>query len=123
MAVSVEADTVSDTLSDSHNTCVYRVVQEALHNCTRHAHARTVRIRVRQEPGHIVLSVQDDGKGFDARHVRGLGLVGMEERVNHLGGSFQVKSEPGHGTMLVVELPLTAAEPSAPQPETVAHGA
>jgi signal transduction histidine kinase len=123
MAVSVEADTVSDTLSDSHNTCVYRVVQEALHNCTRHAHARTVRIRVRQEPGRIMLSVQDDGKGFDARHVRGLGLVGMEERVNHLGGSFQVKSEPGHGTMLVVELPLTMTEPSAPQPETVTHGA
>jgi DNA-binding NarL/FixJ family response regulator len=80
MAVSVEADTVFDTLPDPHNTCVYRVVQEALHNCTRHAHARTVRIRVRQEPGKIVLSVQDDGKGFDAHHVRGLGLLTARER-------------------------------------------
>jgi len=123
MAVSVEADTVSDTLPDSHNTCVYRVVQEALHNCARHAHARTVRIRVRQQSGRIMLSVQDDGKGFDARHVRGLGLVGMEERVHHLGGSFQVKSEPGHGAMLMVELPLLAAKTPAQQAENVARRA
>ena len=123
MAVSVEADTVSDSLPDSHNTCVYRVVQEALHNCARHAHARSVRIRVHQVPKRIVLSVQDDGKGFDARHVRGLGLVGMEERVHHLGGSFQVKSELGHGTILVVELPLSVAESSAQKPESVSRGA
>jgi signal transduction histidine kinase len=124
MAVSVEADTVSDNLPDSHNTCVYRVVQEALHNCARHAQARTVRIRVRQQPGHIVLSVQDDGTGFDARRVRGLGLVGMEERVHHLGGTFQVKSEPGRGTMLVMDLPLLlAGEPSVKHPESMPRGA
>lgn len=64
MAVSVDAGTVSDTLPDSHNTCVYRVVQEALHNCTRHAQAHSVRIRVRQDPGRVALSVQDDGKGL-----------------------------------------------------------
>jgi len=110
MAVSVEAGTVSDTLPDSHNTCVYRVVQEALHNCARHAQAHTVRIRVRQDPGRIVLSVQDDGKGFNARHVRGLGLVGMEERVAHLSGTFQVQSEPGKGTLVLAELPYNAAE-------------
>ncbi|HKW99865.1 MAG TPA: ATP-binding protein [Bryobacteraceae bacterium] len=112
MAVSVEADTVSDDLPDDHNTCVYRVVQEALHNCARHADARTVRIRVRQANNRIVLSIQDDGRGFDARHVRGLGLVGMEERVNHLGGTFQVKSEPGKGTTLVAELPLATHTPN-----------
>ena len=112
MAVSVEADTVSDDLPDDHNTCVYRVVQEALHNCARHADARTVRIRVRQANNRIVLSIQDDGRGFDARHVRGLGLVGMEERVNHLGGAFQVKSEPGKGTTLVAELPLATHTPN-----------
>jgi signal transduction histidine kinase len=108
MAVSVDAAEVSDTLPDSHNTCVYRVVQEALHNCVRHAHAGCVRIRVRQESGRILLSVQDDGRGFDARHVRGLGLAGMEERVTHLGGAFQVNSEPGRGTLVLVELPLGA---------------
>jgi len=122
IAVSVEAGAVSDTLPDSHNTCVYRVVQEALHNCARHAQAHSVRIRARQEPGRIMLSVQDDGKGFDARHVRGLGLLGMEERVTHLGGTFQVKSEPGRGTLVLVDLPLAAAEQPA-QPATVAQDA
>ena len=109
MAVSVDAPDISDDLPDDHNTCVYRVVQEALHNCARHAHAHSVRIGVRQTAGSIMLSIQDDGKGFDARRVRGLGLLGMEERVQHLGGTFQVKSEPGHGTLLQVELPVTVA--------------
>src|SRR5580658_4437625 len=95
IAVSVDAEELSDDLPDDHNTCVYRVVQEALHNCVRHAQAHSVRIGVRQQKGRIVLSIQDDGKGFDARRVRGLGLVGMEERVHHLGGTFEVRSEPG----------------------------
>ena len=119
MAVSVEADELPDNLPDDHNTCVYRVVQEALHNCARHARARSVHIRVIQDTNRIVLSVRDDGRGFDARRVRGLGLVGMEERVNHLGGAFQVKSEPGHGTVLLVELPL----PVPQTPATVARSA
>jgi signal transduction histidine kinase len=113
MAVSVEAGAVSDDLPDDHNTCVYRLVQEALHNCARHAQAQSVRIRVRQSEDRIVLSIQDDGHGFDARHVRGLGLLGMEERVNHLGGIFQVQSEPGRGTLLLVELPYAAEAPAA----------
>ena len=118
IAVNVEADGVADDLPDDHNTCVYRVVQEALHNCARHAEAHSVRIRVRQDDHRIVLSIQDDGRGFDARRVRGLGLVGMEERVNHLGGSFQAKSEPGLGTVLLVELPL-AARATSGQPTAV----
>lgn len=52
------------------------------------------------------LTVQDDGSGFDAARVRGLGLLGMQERVAHLGGVFGVKSAPGQGTTLLVELPL-----------------
>ncbi|HLN03758.1 MAG TPA: sensor histidine kinase [Bryobacteraceae bacterium] len=110
MAVSVEAGEIFDPLPDDHNTCVYRVVQEALHNCARHAHARSVRIRVCQAADRILLSIQDDGRGFDAQRVRGLGLVGMEERVEHLGGTFQVRSEPGHGTVLDVELPLPTGQ-------------
>jgi len=112
MAVSVDAPEISDNLPDDHNTCVYRVVQEALHNCARHARAHSVRIGVRQTAGRIALSIQDDGQGFDARRVRGLGLVGMEERVQHLGGTFHVRSEPGSGTELQVELPVPG-EPAA----------
>jgi signal transduction histidine kinase len=106
MGVEVIAENVADDLPEEHKTCVYRVVQEALNNCARHAGARHVRIRVIQRPEMIALSVEDDGKGFDSTHVRGLGLLGMEERVTHLGGAFVVRSEPGHGTFVSVDLPL-----------------
>ena len=91
-------------------------------NCARHAEARSVRIRVRQDREHILLSIQDDGKGFDAQHIRGLGLVGMEERVNHIGGTLQVKSELGRGTLLMAELPL-AAHGRPFSPEAFTHSA
>jgi signal transduction histidine kinase len=106
MRVEVEAAHVSEELPDEHKTCVYRVVQEALHNCSQHAEAGAVRIAIRQEPGRIVLAIQDDGKGFDVAQVHGLGLLGMEERVNHLGGRFHIQSWPGHGTLLRIDLPL-----------------
>ena len=106
LRVQVAAEESSGELPDELRTCIYRVVQEALHNCARHAQARSVKVTVDQEPRRIVLTVEDDGRGFDARRVRGLGLVGMEERVNHLGGAFAVKSAPGTGTRVEVELPL-----------------
>jgi len=106
MAVTVDAGTVADDLPEEHKTCVYRVVQEALNNSAHHAFARNVRIQVVQQNGCIRLNVQDDGRGFDAAHVRGLGLLGMEERVTHLGGRFQVQSDPGRGTGLQIEIPL-----------------
>jgi len=106
MAVTVDAESVADDLPEEYKTCIYRVVQEALHNCSRHAFARSVRIQVVQESGRIHLSVLDDGQGFDSTHTRGLGLLGMEERVTHLGGRFQLQSEPGHGTRLRIEIPL-----------------
>jgi len=110
MAVAVDAETVADDLPEEHKTCIYRVVQEALHNCARHALARNVRIQVVQESDHIRLSVQDDGRGFDSAHVRGLGLLGMEERVTHLGGRFHLQSEPGRGTELQIEIPMAARD-------------
>ncbi len=106
MAVAVDAEGVADDLPEEHRTCIYRVVQEALNNCARHAAARSVRIRVVQEATRIRLSVHDDGQGFDSLQVRGLGLLGMEERVTHLGGSFHLQSEPGLGTKLRIEIPL-----------------
>ena len=108
LRVHVTAEEAAGELSDEQKTCIYRVVQEALHNCARHAQARSVRVVVRQERSKIVLSVEDDGNGFDARRVRGLGLVGMEERVNHLGGAFEVESRPGKGTKVAVELPIAS---------------
>ena len=106
--VDVGDDDASDELPDDLRTCIYRVVQEALHNCARHSQARSVKVIVKQERSKIFLSVEDDGRGFDAHRVRGLGLVGMEERVHHLGGEFEIESEPGAGTKVAVELPLAS---------------
>ncbi len=106
LRVHVTAEETAAELPDTLRTCIYRVVQEALHNCARHSHARTVKVVVKQETSRIVLTVEDDGHGFDARRVRGLGLVGMEERVSHLGGAFEIESSPGMGTRVAVELPI-----------------
>jgi signal transduction histidine kinase len=105
MDVSVAAE-LTDDLPDDFKTCIYRVVQEALHNCASHACAKSVRIRVQQQPGRLNLSIQDDGKGFDSQQVKGLGLLGIQERVAQLGGRCIVHSEPGTGTILTVELPM-----------------
>jgi signal transduction histidine kinase len=108
LRVHVTAEETAGELPDELRTCIYRVVQEALHNCARHSHARSVKVVVKQERSKIVLTVEDDGHGFDAGRVRGLGLVGMEERVSHLGGAFEVDSTPGTGTRVAVELPIAS---------------
>jgi len=110
MDVSVAAELISDDLPDEYKTCIYRVVQEALHNSSRHSHASAVRIRVQQEPRRLTLSIQDDGQGFDVTQMKGLGLLGIQERVAQLGGICHVHSEPGAGTVLTVELPFNGSE-------------
>jgi len=105
--VAMAAQLDSDELPDEYKTCIYRVVQEALHNCARHSRASTVCIRVEQERDRLLLNIQDDGQGFDVRQTKGLGLLGIQERVTGLGGKCEVRSQPGHGTSLSVELPVT----------------
>jgi signal transduction histidine kinase len=104
--VSLDAAGVSENLPEEHKTCIYRVVQEALHNCVQHAGARNVKVTVRQQGSELGLSVEDDGRGFDVRQERGMGLIGIQERVSYLGGRFAVESEPGQGTALRVVLPV-----------------
>lgn len=104
--IKVDADQVSEALPEEHKTCVYRIVQEALHNVVQHAGARSVSISVRQDEDSLLLSVHDDGKGFNPQRQRGMGLLGIEERVGHLGGTLAVESQAGQGTTLRVKLPL-----------------
>jgi len=99
-------ENVSDDLPDELRTCVYRIVQEALSNCSKHAYAKKVQVRVRQDSSHLRVSIEDDGKGFDPLRGRGLGLIGMNERVMQLGGALRVDSNPSEGTRLEVDLPL-----------------
>ena len=108
MKVRVQAEDLAGDLSDEYSTCIYRVVQEALNNSVRHAHARSVRIQVSGGAADVRLAIEDDGDGFDIPNARGVGLAGMAERVRNAGGHFQVDSTPGHGTTLSVMLPGTA---------------
>jgi signal transduction histidine kinase len=105
MDISVATEIQTENLPEEYKTCIYRIVQEALHNCSRHSQATTVRVRVQQKPQSLLLSVQDDGRGFDFQQSKGMGLLGIEERVAQLGGRFQVRSGPAIGTILSVELP------------------
>jgi len=110
MDVTVSTDLVSDDLPDEYKTCIYRVVQEALHNCSAHSQATAVRIKVEQEPERLTLSIRDNGKGFDVQQSKGLGLLGIEERAAHLGGKCQIHSKLGSGTTLAIELPFRAGQ-------------
>ncbi|BCZ92414.1 hypothetical protein TthAA37_16030 [Thermus thermophilus] len=93
-------------LPETHETALYRVVQEALTNVARHAKAKQVSVVLQQEEGEINLVVEDDGQGFPPEVQPGLGILGMRERVELLGGRFQMESLPGLGTTLYARIPL-----------------
>lgn len=101
------------SLAPEIETALFRVVQEAIANIVRHAEAHNAVISVELEDAAVRIEVEDDGKGFDVEAIRrqadkavGLGLLGMEERIALLGGRFQIESNPGGGTRLVIEVPL-----------------
>jgi signal transduction histidine kinase len=110
MGVDLMAVPFVDDLPDEHRTCVFRIVQEAIRNAARHSGANQVRIyveeRVEENGATLRLSVQDDGQGFDPAQERGLGILGMQERVLRLGGTFEVNSRPGRGTIIAFRVPL-----------------
>jgi signal transduction histidine kinase len=96
-----------DSLADAQKTCIYRVVQEALTNCARHAHAGRVDVSVSLESDRIHVVIRDDGQGFNSiLPIRGgLGLLGIQERVQALQGSVNIKSELKKGTVIAVHIP------------------
>jgi signal transduction histidine kinase len=111
MEVDVHSENVSEQLANEIKVCIYRLVQEALHNAATHADAKRATVTVAQSGGKIRVAIADDGNGFAAECVRGMGILGMEERVKRLGGIFAIRSEPGEGTTVKAELPLSPAEP------------
>lgn len=106
MKVRVDAEDVSDALPDDYRTCIYRVVQEALHNAARHAQATQACVTVHREEQRIGVTIQDNGHGFQPRQEKGMGILGMEERVRHLGGEFGIDSAQGRGATVSIRLPL-----------------
>jgi signal transduction histidine kinase len=107
--IQLEVDGDLKDLSDRHRTYLYRIVQEGLTNCARHAQAKNIRVRLEDANGQVALTVEDDGVGFDAHTgvVYGLGLLGLTERVRELSGNIAIESQPGKGTKLAVVLPVT----------------
>ena len=105
--VDVQTDGDLSGLSDKHRTCVYRIVQEALTNCVRHANPRAIRITVAAREAQLHVTVVDDGVGLDpSRRRAGLGLRGIEERVKELNGTVAIARQPLGGTRLAIALPL-----------------
>jgi signal transduction histidine kinase len=91
-------------------TNIYRIVQEALTNIARYAEASVVQVSLEYTLGRLVVSVIDDGKGFDVKQVtdiHAVGLIGMQERARLLRGTCEVRSIPGAGTVVRVEISLT----------------
>jgi signal transduction histidine kinase len=88
-------------------TALFRIVQEALTNVVRYAQASQVRISLIQRDAEVVLSIRDNGIGFDsAQRKGGVGLVGMRERCLSIGGVFSIASQPDEGTTITVTVPL-----------------
>lgn len=88
---------------------VYRILQEALSNVSIHAGTAAARVELVAEPGALALTIEDEGRGFDAMAVKSLGrlgILGMRERVELLGGEFELETAPGRGTRIHVRLPL-----------------
>ncbi len=106
--VTVDLHGTFDDLPDSHRTCIFRVVQEALTNCAKHARARHIRIIVTHAGETVHAIIQDDGVGFDARRrsATGIGLLGMEERAEELGGKLSATSDRQTGTKVELEVPV-----------------
>ena len=104
-------DRMGERLAPEVEVCAYRIAQEALTNVARHAQARFCRLYLQRLPFTLLITVEDDGRGFDPQRLeagsarRGLGLVGIRERASGLGGTFRLESSPGKGTRLSVELP------------------
>lgn len=113
VAITVEGST-EGRLPVTVETAVYRVVQEGLTNATRHAKAGSVRIQLQREDGRVRCAIVDNGIGFDLPAVlaqkgdRGLGLIGMQERLKVLDGELQITSNHGQGTALLITIPLGA---------------
>jgi signal transduction histidine kinase len=106
VTVQIEGDV--EQVPAGHGVCLYRVVQEVLTNCARHAQAKHISISINVADSRLSATVEDDGVGFQSREQgTGIGLLGISERVRELRGKFFIDSQPGIGTRVEVELPIS----------------
>lgn len=111
-ALEIELAAEPIELPSAVETAVYRIVREAVGNVVKHASARRLVVELRQAPSTLLVTIRDDGQGFDlaalerSGHLRGIGLVGVRRRVELLGGTCQIRTGPGEGTEVAVKIPL-----------------
>lgn len=100
-------------LPERFTVTIYRVIQESLSNVVKHSQARHAQVEVDHQPGELLLRINDDGKGFivnaASEYGGNMGILGMQERVSLLGGHFEIHSQPGKGTTVQAEIPITVA--------------
>jgi signal transduction histidine kinase len=116
VAVRCELGDLDIRLAAEVETALFRAVQEAIVNIARHARAESVLIQGAVENGSVTIEIEDDGVGFEPQQVgstpgslRGIGILGMRERIEILGGSMQLDSEPDGGTRVVMRVPVAVA--------------
>jgi signal transduction histidine kinase len=125
LPVAVELGQLPDDAPLPAKIAAYRVIQEALTNAARHAGGAGQQVRVTAVDATLTIEVADRGTGFDATRVLAsdehMGLVGMRERVESLGGVLAIESAPGHGTTVIAHLPLDPVLATIVSAEEVAH--
>jgi signal transduction histidine kinase len=110
--IASEIDNIDDALPKDLRINFYRIVQESLNNIMKHSQATDVDIHITRDKERVILSIRDNGIGFNLASrpskggKSGFGLTGMEERAHSLGGNFRVRSAPGQGTVMTVEIPI-----------------
>jgi signal transduction histidine kinase len=109
-------DHVPATLPQDVTLCLFRVVQEAVQNALKYSHAHQLSVNVNGSANELTLTIIDDGVGFDVKSAwgKGLGLVSIGERVEAIGGTFEILSKPGSGTRVEVRVPLSLAKDTKP---------
>jgi len=118
MQVSLSAFAEVEQLIGERRTVLFRVAQEALNNVSRHAHASRVDVRIKKLDGAVCMTVKDNGKGFLAEDMlrskknKRLGLLGMRERLDMVGGKFSVVSTLHKGTTILAQIPLVERAPA-----------
>lgn len=114
-------DRMDARLASALEVCVYRVVQEALTNVAKHAHATSCWVYLQRLPYSLLVTVEDDGKGMEPEQLDGtetrggVGLVGVRERVSRLGGTVRLDTRADKGTRLTIELPVTSGDANIPE--------
>jgi signal transduction histidine kinase len=112
LRVELVQERMEGRLGEATEAAAFRIVQEALSNVAKHAQAQSCRVYLHRLTNTLLVTIEDDGAGFDPASLersggpRGLGLIGIRERVSQLGGSLRVESAIGRGTQLTVELPV-----------------